>query len=161
AFGLYVGDLLRDDVLVAGKIGPGAEYTDRSREARALFHVRELEGVERARVMDVVDDEIGFGDTVTELDDFNIAIGGAADALVAISAEDERLAVFDLDDMLTARVFFSDAGPRAIIEDVAVLQNFYEGGAFVRRRMLQCVLQVGLEDVDGAGNESCLSTDCK
>ncbi len=82
-------------------------------------------------MMLVVDEQIFFGDAVAELDDFEVeAI--QADALVAILAEDQRLAVLELDDVLAARVFFGDVEPRAVIEDVAVLQNFDVRGALVR-----------------------------
>ena len=40
-------------------------------------------------------------------------------------------AVFELNDVFAAGVFFGDSGPCAIIEDVAVLQDFDEGRAFV------------------------------
>ena len=89
---------------------------------------------------------------VAELDDFEFeAIH--ADALVAILAEDERLAVFELDDVLAARVLFGERFPGAIVEDVAILQNLDVGGALVRGGFFQRVLQVLLENVDRARDE--------
>ena len=76
-----------------------------------------------------------------------------ADALVAVLAEDQRLAVFELDDVLAARFFFGEVEPGAVIEDVAVLQDFDVGRALVRGGFLQSVLQVLLEDVHRAGHE--------
>ena len=97
----------------------------------------------------VVHEQIFFGDAVAELDDFELeAI--QANALVAILAEDERLAVFELDDVLAARVFFRERFPRVVVEDVAVLQNLDVGGAFVRGGFFQRVFQVLLKNVDGA-----------
>jgi hypothetical protein len=61
---LHVANLLIDNVFVAWEIVPGAEDAYRRREAFAVLHVREEEGVGRARVMGVVDDEVGFGDAV-------------------------------------------------------------------------------------------------
>ena len=103
-------------------------------------------------MMLVVDEQIFFGDAVAELDDFEIE-AVQADALVAILAEDERLAVFELDDVLAARVFFGERFPRVIVEDVAVLQNLDVRGALVRGRFLQRVLQVLLENVHRARDE--------
>ncbi len=100
----------------------------------------------------VVYEQIFFGDAVAELNDFEIE-SVQADALVAVLAEDERLAVLELDDVLAARVFLGEVVPRAVIEDVAVLQNLDVGRAFVRRRLFQSVFQVLLEDVHGTRDE--------
>src|SRR6266699_1997589 len=50
-------------------------------------------------------------------------ITSSADALVAVLPENQRLAIFELDDVLDACIFFGQGEPRAIIEDVAILQN--------------------------------------
>jgi len=76
----------------------------------------------------VVDDEIGCGDAVGELDDFEVTVGLAADALVAVLAENHRLAVFQLEDVFAAGIALGQVEPRAIVEDVAVLQNLDVGG---------------------------------
>ena len=60
----------------------------------------------------VVDEQILLGDAVAELDDFEIH-AVEANALVAILAEDQRLAVFELDDVLAAGFFFGEVEPRA------------------------------------------------
>ena len=58
------GDLVVDHVFVARQIVPGAQNADGSWETGTAFHVREQESVGRARVMRVVDDEVGFGDAI-------------------------------------------------------------------------------------------------
>ena len=64
ALGLDVGDLLVDYIFVAWEVVPGAEYADGSWEALAVLHVGEKEGVGRARVVGVVNDEIRFGNAI-------------------------------------------------------------------------------------------------
>ena len=125
--------LLVDHIFVARQIVPGAQNADRSGEAGASFHVRKQESVGGPRVMSIVNDQVGFRDAIAELHDFDVAIGLAADALVAILAEHEGLAVLQLNDVLAARFFFRQTGPRAIIENIAVLQNFDERGALDAR----------------------------
>ena len=67
--------------------------------------------------------------------------------------------MFELDDVFAAGVLFGDAGPGAVVENVAVLQDFDEGGAFVSGRVFERVFQVGLEDIDGAGYEGGFGAD--
>ncbi len=100
----------------------------------------------------VVYEKILLGDAVAELDDFEVE-AVQANALVAILAEDQRLAVLELNDVLAARVFFRDVRPRAVVEDIAILQNFHVRRALVGRGFFQRVLQVLLEDVDRARDE--------
>jgi len=109
--------------------------------------------------MCVVNEEIGLGDAVAQLNDFDVAVRLAADAFVAIFSEDERLAVLELDDVLAAGVFFGEREPRTVIEDVAVLEDFDEGGAFVLGGLLESVFEVALEDVHGARDESGFGAD--
>ena len=101
-----------------------------------------------------MDEQIVFrgAAAVAERDDLEIETVHA-DALVAILAEDQRLAVFELDDVFAARVLFGERFPRAVVEDVAILQDFDVGRALVRRRLFQRVFQVLLEDVHGARDE--------
>src|SRR5712691_8348155 len=141
AFGDDLGNLRIHDVLVAREIVPGAEDADRSGETGTVFHVREQEGIGGPGVMRVVDHEILFRDPIAKLYDFDVAVGAAADALVAVHAEDEGFAVFELENVFTARIFFGERFPSAVIEDVAVLQNLDEGGTAMRRGVTQCVFQ--------------------
>ncbi len=152
-------DLLVHDIFVAWDVAPGTEDADGSGKIGAAFHVGELEGVGGERMMRVVDDEIGCGDAVGELDDFEITVGFAAYALVAVLAEDHRLAVFQLEDVLAAGIALCQIEPCAVIENVAVLQNLDVGGTFVRGGVSQSVLQVALEDVDGARDEGGFGAD--
>ena len=135
-------------VFVARQVIPRAENADRCREPRAMLHVREQEGVRRPRVMRIVNDEVGLGDAIAERNHFDVAIGFPADTLIAVLPENQRLAMFQLDDMLAARIFFGYGEPRAVIEDVAILQNLDECGTLMRRGVFQSVFQVRLEDVD-------------
>src|SRR4030095_1685843 len=113
--GLDRGNLLVDDVFVTRQIVPGAEDADGGGEDFAVLHVREEESVRGTRVVCVVDDQIGFGGAVAELDDLDVAIGFAANSFIAVLAEDQRLAVFELDDVFAAGVLFGDAGPGAVV----------------------------------------------
>ena len=96
-----------------------------------------------------MDEQIALGDSVAELYHFKIeAIH--ADALVAILAVDQRLAMLKLHDVLAARVLFCDRIPRVIVKDVAVLQDLNVRRAFVCRRLAQGLFQVLLEDINRA-----------
>ena len=97
--------------------------------------------------MRVVNDEIAFGDAIAELHGFDVAIGFAANAFVAVFAVDQRLAVLELKDLFAARIFFGERKPRAVVENVAILQNFNKGRASVSGGVPQRVFQVRLEDV--------------
>ncbi len=75
---------------------------------------------------------------------------------------DERPAVFELHYMFTASFFLGDCHkPCAIVENVAVLQNLNERGAFVSSGALERVLHVLHKNVHGARDESCFGTDGK
>jgi len=111
----------------------------------AVLHVRELEGVCRARMVRIVNDQIRFGHAVAELDDFDVAVRFPADTLVAVLAENHGLAVFELEDVLAAGIAVGQREPCAVVEDVAVLQNFHVGRTFVRGRVFQRLFQVSLK----------------
>jgi len=53
-----------------------------------------------------------------------------------VFAEDEGLAMLELDDVLAAGFALSQREPRTVIKNVAVLQNLDEGGALVRGGVL-------------------------
>src|SRR6202022_531146 len=69
--------LLVHDVFVARQVVPCAKYTNGGREAGAMLHVREQEGVGRTRMMRVVNDEIRFGHAVAERNALDVPIGFA------------------------------------------------------------------------------------
>jgi hypothetical protein len=87
-------------------------------------------------MMGIVNDQVRFCHTISEGYYLDIAIGFAADALVAILAKNQRLPVLELYDVLAARVSLSKREPRAVIENVAILQDLYERRAFVDGRVL-------------------------
>src|SRR5258708_37977381 len=135
ALGDDVFDLLVHHVFVARHVAPRAENHDGRWEVRALLHVRELKGVCRARMVRIVNDHIRLGDAVAELYDFDVAVRFPADTLVAVLAENHALAVFELEDVLAAGIAVRQREPRAVVEDVAVLQNFHVGRTFVCGRV--------------------------
>ena len=96
--------LLIHYVFIARHVTPGAEDADGRRKVRAVLHVRELESVRGTGMVGIVNDQIRLGDAVAELDDFEVAIGFPADALVAVFAENHWFAMFELQDMLAASV---------------------------------------------------------
>ena len=61
--------------------------------------------------------------------------------------------MFELNDVLAARFFFGEVMPRAVVEDVAVLQNLDERGALVRRGSCNVSFRCCLENVHGACDE--------
>ena len=74
-------------------------------------------------MMSIVNNEIVLGDAVAKLHRFDVAIGLAANAFITVLAVDERLTVLELEDMLAAGILLSQREPRAIVEDITVLQN--------------------------------------
>src|SRR5579872_6515627 len=150
--GTALGDdglnLLVHDIFIARDIGPRTENADRSRESRSQFPVGEGEGVIRTWVMHIVDQQIGFGDAVAELHDFDVAVRLATDTLVAIFAEDHGLAVLELYDVLAARFALGQREPRAVVEDVAVLEDFDERRAFVCSGGFERVFQMSLKYIE-------------
>src|SRR5260370_8852441 len=153
ALGDDVFDLLVHHVFVAWHVAPRAENPDGRWEVRAVLHVRELEGVCRTRMMRIVNDQIRLGDAVAELHDFDVAVRFPADTLVAVLAENHGLAVFELEDVLAAGFAVRQREPRAVVKDVAVLQNFPVARTFVCGRVFQRLFQVSLENVHGPGHE--------
>ena len=67
--------------------------------------------------------------------------------------------MLQMDDVIDAGVLLREIEPRAVVEDVAVLQDFNVGRALVRGGFLQRVLQVLLEDVHRAGHERRIGAD--
>ena len=147
-------DLIVDHGFEIGQMAPSAEDADGSWKTLALLHMAKLECVVRARMMDVVDDQVGFADAVAELHDFDIPIRGATYTLFAIFAEDHGLAVFQLQYILAAGFFFGDPEPSAVVEDIAILQNLDERRTLVSGCCFEGLLEMALKDIDGASNES-------
>src|SRR5207253_1894920 len=119
----------------------GAWFSLTEKDARSE-HVLQLEhgkplvygknrdkGIRRKSDGDIETVQLGNGITESDLD---VAIGLPADALIAVLAVHEGLAVFELKNVLASSVLFREREPCAVVEDVAVLQNFDERRAFVR-----------------------------
>ena len=109
--------------------------------------------------MRIMHDQVRFRDAIAERHDLDVAVGLAADALVAILAEHERLPVLQLHDVFAARIFFRQAEPCAIIKNVAILQNLDERGTLVGRRSLQRVFQLRLKHIHGTRHKGCFRAD--
>ena len=73
----------------------GAEHADRLGEFR-MPHAAEQVGQRRLGGLLVVEQQVVFGDALAQLDDFRLH-AVQADALVAVLAEDQRLAVFEVE----------------------------------------------------------------
>src|SRR6185312_4476679 len=76
-----------------------------------------------------------------------------ADAVLAIVAETQRLAVFEVDHALLAHVLVRERVKRTIVEDVAVLENLDERHALVLCGLVERLLQVPDIAVERARNE--------
>ena len=160
ALRLHFPNLIGNHIFVARNIFPRSQDAHRGGEAGQLFHVREKECVHGPRVVLVVNEQVALGDSVAKLDDFEVE-AVHADALIAILAEDQRFAVFELDNVLAARVFFRDRIPGVVIEDIAVLQNLNVSRALVRGGLPQCFFQVLLENVHRARDERGAGADAR
>src|SRR5260370_6568192 len=152
ALGDDVANLMIHQILIARNIIPRAKHANRCRESRALLHVREHEGIARAGMFLVVDQEILFRDAVAELDNLELE-ALQADAFLAVFSEDERLAVFQLNHVLAACLFVGEVFPGAVVEDVAILEDLDVRGASMGCGLAQRFFQMLLEDVHGAGHE--------
>src|SRR5437773_689474 len=129
-------DLVLHDVFVTRQIVPCAENADGGWEAGAMLHVGEQKRIRGTRMMRVVNHEIALSNAIAKLHDFDVAIRFPANALVVVLAIHQRLAMLQLQDMLAARIPLGEREPRAVVENVAVLQNLHEGRPSMRRRML-------------------------
>ena len=94
-----------------------------------------------------MDEQIFFRDATAELHDLEIE-PVQPNALVAILPKNERLAVLELHHVLAACIFLRKLEPRAIIENIAVLQDFNVRRSLVRCRLLQRFFQVTLKHVN-------------
>ena len=83
-----------------------------------------------------------------------------ADALVAVLAEDHRLAVLEHEHPVLANVALGEVAVRAVVEDVAVLENLDEDRAVVPAGALERLLEVLGVGVDRPGDEGRLGGQC-
>src|SRR5205085_1884277 len=103
----------------------------------------------------VVDDErvLGPPARVRELDDLG-SEAVEADAAVPVLAEDERLAVLDVDHAVVAHVALLEGVKGAVVEDVAVLVDLEDRTAAVRGHALERRAEVLRVRVDRARDEA-------
>ena len=78
----------------------------------------------------VVDQQVVDRDAILEIDDFGIE-PVQADALVAILAEDHRLAVLEIQNVVGLDALVGGVLEHAVVEDVAVLVDLDERRALV------------------------------
>ena len=106
----------------------------------------------------VVNQRSALVDTVAELHHLE-AVAVHADALVAVLAEDQRLAVLEQELIVGLAVLVGDVREGAVVEDVAVLQDLDERGAAVLVGAANHLLQVLGLDVDAARDEGGLGAE--
>src|SRR5262249_164555 len=98
------------------------------------------------------EEKIIFGDALAELNDFRIH-AVEANALVTVLAEDQRLAVDQLERGVGLGVALRGIFPGAVVEDVAVLVDLEKGGAGVLGGALERFAEVLDVDIDATGDE--------
>lgn len=116
-------------------------------------HAREHKGKARLIRFFVVEEEIVLGNTVSELDDFWTIHFVDTDAFIAVFSEDERFAVFEVDDVVGFLIFFGGVGEGTGIEDVAILIDLDEGCSLVMGGTFEDVGEVLDIDIDGASGK--------
>ncbi len=102
--------------------------------------------------------QIVFGDALAQLDDFRLQ-AMQADALLAIFAENERLAVLQVDDVIRFHFAVGSVEEGIAVEDVAVLINLDESSAFMMSGPFENARQVLDVHVHRAGDERRLGTE--
>lgn len=107
----------------------------------------------------VMDEKVGFGDPVLS-DDNHLGLAVVeTDALVPISAKDQRLPVLDLDGVLGHRVLLGRVEPRLVVEDVAVLVDLDKRSPLVRDATLVDLVHAFHVHVDTACDEGASGSD--
>ena len=130
-----------------------ADDTEGYWEAVAVAHEGELELEGIVLAMSVVHEDVV--ERVAVLADLHHAEAEALlhEAILAVGAEDEFLAVLDVDGVLCAAGFVVDALVSAVVEDDAVLQHLGDAGALVGVGSLEHLDGVGAVGSHGAGEE--------
>src|ERR1044072_4266694 len=149
-------NLVREQVFI-GFAPHVAEDADRLREL-GLLHAREHEGDRRVFDVHVVDEAIVLVQSrlAPQLDDLG-ARTVHTDAVVAVLAEDHRLAVLKIEHALGAHRPLGEGLERAVVEDVAVLVDLDEADALVLGRRLDYRIETLHVDVDGAPDKGRLA----
>ena len=126
---------------------------DRDRVVRPR-HPRQHEREVRLGGGLVVDQEVRLGHAVLA-DRHDLGMQAReADALVAVLAEDHRLAVLEDEHPVLADLAVGEVAPRPVVEDVAVLEDLDERGALVAAGPLERALEMLGVRVDRAGDEA-------
>src|SRR4029077_17101100 len=107
-------------------------------------------------MMRIVNDQIRLSDAVAEMDDLDVAVSFPADTLVTVLAKYHRFAMLELKDVFAAGIAIRQRKPRAVIEDVAILQYLHVSRTPVCSGVFQRFFQVALKDVDGPSYEGSL-----
>ena len=141
-----------DELIMRGPLDR-PQHPDRDREVR-VGHPREHQGEVRILGGLIVHQQVGLGDAVLpDGDDLGVQ-AVEADALVAVLAEDHRLAVLEDEHPVLADLAVREVAPRPVVEDVAVLEDLDEARALVPAGALEGVLEVLRVRVDRAGDEA-------
>src|SRR5664280_1981784 len=106
----------------------------------------------RMGVLGVVNEQRLLAD-LSDVDELQLTLGGHPDTALAVPAEPDGTAVLESDQVVVAGVRVLQSVVRAVVEDVAVLVDLYQGGAAVHRRRPQHRRQVPPIGVDRAGDE--------
>ncbi len=96
---------------------------------------------------------------ISQRDDFQMA-ADQTDPLIAILAEDQRLAMFEFDDVIRTLALFLGVRHRSVVEHVAVLINLDKRCSLVSGSSLERFTQVSHIGIDGPGDKRCFGTEC-
>src|SRR5687768_3788093 len=91
-----------------------------------LLHAREHKGDGRILKVNVVHQDIGFGDSVLADRDYFGMRAIHPNPLIAIFAENHRLAVFEIEHFVLSHAALSKVIESAVVKDVAVLIDLDE-----------------------------------
>src|SRR2546422_5497561 len=111
--------------------------------------------------MNIVNQDIGFGDPTFADGHYFRMRAFHANALVAILAEDHWLAMFEIEHLVRSHAALGKIIERAVVEDVAVLIDLEERNAFVLRGSFDHRAEMLHVDVDRTADESSLAGDCQ
>src|SRR5919205_1399109 len=136
----------------------GAEDSDRLRKLR-LLHAREHEGHRWITQMNIVYEQIVFGDAVFADRDHFRQSAVHANTFLTILTKYHWLAVFEIKHAVVADCSFREVVESAVVEDVAVLVDLDKRDAFVFRCGFDHRAEMFDIDIDRARDESRLTCD--
>ena len=156
ALGLGFGNL-GIHLLVVNRPLDVAEHADRLGKFRILHAAQQIRQARLLHLL-VVKHQVVFADSLAELHDFQLH-AVHPDALVAILAEDQRLAMLEFERMVGFGLAIGRPFEGAVVEHVAILIDLDERRAAMFGRSLKHGGQMLDIHVDRAGNECRLATD--